>query len=301
MNIKEFLEREKIGEIKIDEELKFHTTYKVGGKCDYYISPSNIEKLIVLLKFLKNNNIKYKVLGNGSNVIISSKNYDGVIISLNKLNEVAIDGDIVKAGAGVPIIKLSNMCANNNLGGLEFASGIPASVGGAVYMNAGAYKCDMSEVLTTVTFIDEKLNIVTAEKDKLDFSYRHSIFQDKDYIIVGASIKLYKENKDEILTLMNTRRQKRIDSQPLEYPSAGSVFRNPSENIFSGKLIEDLGLKGYSIGGAKISEKHANFIVNYNNATGEDIESLIKFIKDKVKEKYEIELKVEQEFVNFGE
>ena len=168
-------------------------------------------------------------------------------------------------------------------------------------MNAGAYKSDMSEVLMDVTFIDDKLNIVTKNKDELDFSYRHSIFQEKDYIVVSARIKLHETNKQEIITLMNNRRQKRIESQPLEYPSAGSVFRNPAEDIFSGKLIEDLGLKGFSIGGAKISEKHANFIVNYNNATSDDVVNLINYIKEQVKEKYNIELKVEQEFVNFGE
>ena len=285
----------------IDEELNKHTTYKVGGKCDYYCLPDTVEKIVKLIKFIKENKIKYKVLGNGSNVIISSNKFNGIIINLSKLNKVNIDGEIVKVDAGYPVIKLSNLCANNSLGGLEFASGIPAQIGGAIYMNAGAYKSDMSQVLIDVTFIDEKCNIKTLKKEDLDFSYRHSIFQDKDYVIVGATLKLYKANKEEILSLMNNRRQRRIESQPLEYPSAGSVFRNPGEDIFSGQLIESLGLKGYSIGGAKVSEKHANFIVNYNNATSEDILKLINYIKAKVKEKYDIDLKVEQEFINFGE
>lgn len=300
MNIKEFLEKENIDFVE-HEELVKHTTYKIGGQCDFFALPSSIESLVNLLKYLKDNNIRYKVLGNGSNVIVSSKRYEGVIVSLSKLNNVVIEDDIVKVEAGYPLIKLSNYCANNGLGGLEFASGIPAQVGGAIYMNAGAYKSDMSEVLIDVTYIDEELNIVTKKKEELDFSYRHSIFQEKDYIVVGCSIKLYKADRHEILTLMNNRRQRRIESQPLEYPSAGSVFRNPSEDIFSGKLIEDLGLKGFSIGGAKVSEKHANFIVNFNNATSDDVVKLIEYIKEKVKEKYNIELKVEQEFVNFGE
>lgn len=301
MNIKEFLVENKIGDIKEHEELKKHTTYKVGGQCDYFVQPASVEKLVLLLKYIKDNNINYKVLGNGSNVLISSKRFKGIIISLNKLNQIKFDNDIVEVGAGVLLIKLSNACANENLGGLEFASGIPGCVGGAIFMNAGAYKSDMSEVLIDVTYIDDKLNIVTAKKEDLDFSYRHSLFQEKEYIIVGARIKLYKEKKEEILTLMNTRRQRRIESQPLEYPSAGSVFRNPSDDVFSGKLIEELGFKGYSVGGAKVSEKHANFIVNYNNATAEDIKELIDEIKSKVKKKYDIDLKVEQEFVNFGE
>ena len=302
MNIKEFIEKENIGEIRFDEELKYHTTYKVGGRCAYFICPSSIDKLVLLLKFLKENSIKYRILGNGSNVIISSKKYEGAIISLKLINNVKIDGEYVYVEAGYSVIKLSNYCANHYLGGFEFASGIPANVGGAIYMNAGAYKSDMSEVLKEVTFIDENFNIKTLPKEDLNFSYRHSLFQEKDYIIVSAKMKLYKvEDRDEIITLMNDRRQRRIETQPLEYPSAGSVFRNPAEDIYSGKLIEDLGLKGFSIGGAKISEKHANFIVNYNNATAEDIKKLIDYIKEKVKEKYNIELTVEQEFINFGE
>lgn len=301
MNIKEFLERENVGDVFYNEELKKHTTYRVGGVCDYFVLPSSIEKLVVLLKYLKENKIKFIVLGNGSNVIISSRRYNGVIICLSKLNNVLIEDNIVEVEAGYPLIKLSSLCANNSLSGLEFASGIPANIGGAIYMNAGAYKSDMSEVLLEVTYLDDNLNLVTKKKEELDFSYRHSIFQGKSYIILSAKIKLEKSVKNEIIELMNERRKKRIDTQPLEYPSAGSVFRNPSENVYSGKLIEDLGLKGYSIGGAKVSEKHANFIVNYNNATGEDIIKLIKFIKEKVKEKYNIDLKVEQEIINFGE
>ena len=262
MNIKEFLIENNIGDIKEHEELKKHTTYKVGGQCDFFVQPSSIDKLLLLLKFIKENNIYYKVLGNGSNVLISSRKFNGIIISLNNLNSIKFDNDIVEAEAGVLLIKLSNACANENLGGLEFASGIPGCVGGAIFMNAGAYKSDMSEVLIDVTYIDDNLNIVTTKKEDLDFSYRHSIFQEKNYIIISARMKLYSEDKEEILTLMNTRRQRRIESQPLEYPSAGSVFRNPSDDVFSGKLIEELGFKGYSIGGAKVSEKHANFIVN---------------------------------------
>ncbi|MBO6195295.1 MAG: UDP-N-acetylmuramate dehydrogenase [Bacilli bacterium] len=300
MIIKEFLEKECIDYLE-HEELVKHTTYKVGGQCDYYVLPKTVDTLVKLLKFLDKNSINYKVLGNGSNVIVSSTRYNGVIISLSNINNIEINDNVVKVGAGFSLIKLSNYCANNNLGGIEFASGIPACVGGAIYMNAGAYKSDMSEVLINVTYIDDNYNVVTKPKNELDFSYRHSIFQEKKYIIVGAEIQLYPADRDEILTIMNDRRQRRIETQPLEYPSAGSVFRNPAEDIYAGKLIEDLGLKGYSIGGAKVSEKHANFIVNYNNATSDDIKKLIDLIKEKVKEKYNIELRVEQEFVNFGE
>lgn len=299
MKLKNILEEMNIGDIKENEEMSKHTTYKVGGECSLFVTPSSIENLICLLKKLKELDVKFKIIGNGSNVIFSSNKYDGVIINLCKINKVEIDGEKVYVEAGYSLIKLTNLCANNGLSGIEFASGIPGAVGGAIYMNAGAYKSDMSEIIEDVTILDENFNIKTLKKVELDFSYRHSIFMEKNYIILSTNIKLNKGNKEDIVELMNNRRQRRIESQPLEYPSAGSVFRNPSETIFSGKLIEDLGLKGYSIGGAKVSEKHANFIVNYNNATAEDIMSLIEYIKEKVKEKYNIELKVEQEFINF--
>ena len=290
-----------IKDIKENESLRLHTTYKVGGVAKYFISPESIEELIKLVKYLKENNIKYMILGNGSNTIFSSKTYDGVIINLNKINNMKIDGNKIYVEAGYQLIKLSIDAMNNNLSGLEFASGIPANVGGAIFMNAGAYKSDMSEVIEDVTFLDEDLNIKTITKDELNFSYRHSLFQEKDYIIISANLVLNNGNKEEIKELMDNRKQRRIESQPLEYPSAGSVFRNPAEDIYAGKLIEDLGLKGYSIGDAKISEKHANFIINIGNATGEDIKTLIDLVKDKVKEKYNIDLIVEQRFVNFGD
>ena len=290
-----------IENIKENESLKLHTTYKVGGIAKYFITPNDFDELIKLLKYLKENNIKYMILGNGSNTIFSSKTYDGVIINLSNLNKMKIDGNKIFVEAGYQLIKLSIDAMNNNLSGLEFASGIPANVGGAIYMNAGAYKSDMSEIIEEVTFLDENYELKTLRKDELNFSYRHSLFQEKNYIIISAILKLTSGNKEEIKALMDKRKQRRVESQPLEYPSAGSVFRNPSEDIFAGKLIEDLGLKGYSIGDAKISEKHANFIINNGNATGEDIRALISLIKEKVKEKYNIDLIVEQKFVNFGD
>ena len=299
MNIKDFLIKESIGDFKIEESLSLHTSYKIGGLCSYFVYPSDIDKLMKLIKFLKDNNIMYRIIGNGSNVIFSSKKFEGVIINLSKINNIKIDDNIIKVDAGYPLIKLSNVCANNSLAGLEFISGIPGNVGGAIYMNAGAYKSEVSDFLLDVTYLDEDNNLVTKNSNELDFGYRTSIFKHKKYIILSATFKLEKGDKNDILELINDRRNRRIESQPLDYPSAGSVFRNPGDNIYAGKLIEDLGLKGFSIGGAKISEKHANFIINYNNATGEDVKALIDFVKEKVKEKYNIELKVEQELINF--
>ena len=286
--------------VKLNESLKLHTTFKVGGTCKYFITPKDLEELIDLLKYLKEKDIKYMILGNGSNTIFSSEEYDGVIINLTNLNSMLIDGTKIYVEAGYQLIKLSVDALNNSLSGLEFAAGIPGNVGGAIFMNAGAYKSDMSDLVETVTFLDENLELKTLENKELNFSYRKSLFQEHpEYIIISTVLNLNESIKEEIKDLMDRRKARRIESQPLEYPSAGSVFRNPSEDVFAGKLIEDLGLKGYKIGGAQISEKHANFIINVDGATGEDIRALIKLIKSKVKEKYNIDLHVEQRFINF--
>ena len=287
--------------VKLDESLKLHTTYKVGGTCKYFITPKDLEELINLVKYLKDKDIKYMILGNGSNTIFSSEEYNGVIINLTNLNNMKIEGNKIFVEAGYQLIKLSMDALNNSLSGLEFAAGIPGNIGGAIFMNAGAYKSDMSELVESVTFLDENLELQTLRKDELEFSYRKSIFQKRNCIIISTVLNLIPGDKEEIKALMDKRKARRLESQPLEYPSAGSVFRNPSEDIFAGKLIEDLGLKGYKIGGAKISEKHANFIINDGDATGEDIKALIDYIKTKVKEKYNIDLHVEQRFINFGD
>ena len=286
--------------VKLNENLELHTTYKVGGTCKYFITPKDVDELIELVKYLKENNIKYMVLGNGSNTIFSSKEYDGVIINLTNLNSMEIKDNKIYVESGYQLIKLSMDALNKGLSGLEFAAGIPGNIGGAVFMNAGAYKSDMSKLIKEVTFLDENLDIKTLSKEELNFSYRKSLFQDHpEYIILSTVLELEEGIKEEIKELMDNRKERRISSQPLDYPSAGSVFRNPSEDIFAGKLIEDLGLKGYQIGGAQISEKHANFIINVGGATGEDIKALIDLVKAKVKEKYNIDLHVEQRFINF--
>lgn len=284
--------------VKLNESLKLHTTYKVGGTCKYFITPKDLEELIDLLKYLRDNCIKYMVLGNGSNTIFSSKEYDGVIINLTNLNSMKIDGNRIEVEAGYQLIKLSMDALNNELSGLEFAAGIPGNIGGAVFMNAGAYKSDMSNLIKTVTFLDENLELQTLNNEELEFSYRKSIFQKRNCIILSTVLELTPGNKDEIKELMDKRKERRIESQPLDYPSAGSVFRNP-EGLSSWKLIDDLKLKGYSVGGASVSKKHANFIINENNASAEDIKELIFFIKQRVREEYNIDLVIEQEFVNW--
>ena len=298
-NIKELLYDRQIGKILENESLKKYNTYKIGGTAKLVVFPSNTEKLIELLKIIKDNNIKYKIIGKGSNLIFSSKEYDGILIKLDEFNKLEINGNKVIVGAGYSTIKLSLETAKLGLSGLEFASGIPGTIGGAVFMNAGAYKNDISEVLDEIKVIDDNLNIITMNKNDLDFSYRKSFLQNnRNYVCIEATLTLTPLPKDEILEKIEKRRAKRIETQPLEYPSAGSVFRNP-DDVPAGKLIEDAGLKGKQIGGAMVSPKHANFIINYNNATGEDIYNLISYVKDEIKIKTGVELKQEQEFVNW--
>ncbi len=298
-NIIEFIEKNNIGKYDQNVSLANHTTYKVGGNAKLFVYPKDRDKLVMLLRLLKSENIKYKILGNGSNTLFSDKEYDGVIIKLDCLDKVTVFKNIVRAEAGVNLIKLSNQTVRLGLAGLEFATGIPGTVGGAIYMNAGAYKSDMGYVTKSVEVLTPNLEIITMTNKEMDFHYRTSFLQKhKDYICLEATFYLRESDKNLLLEIVEDRKKRRLESQPLEYPSAGSVFRNP-ENLFAGKLIEDLGYKGYSIGGAKVSDKHANFIINYNKATGKDIKDLIEFIKDEVKKNYDIDLKVEQEFVNW--
>ena len=297
MNIANEIKQLNIGKVLENYELKDHTTYKVGGKAICAVVPEDEEKLIILLSFLRENNIKYKVLGNGSNVIFNDSGYNGVIIKLDNFNHLNIINNKIVVGAGYPLNKLALRVSRLGFTGLEFASGIPGTVGGAVYMNAGAYKSDIGYVLTSIKVLTPNYEIKVMKNKDLDFHYRSSFLQKNEgYICLEATITLIKGNASEIMELINERKKRRIETQPLEYPSAGSVFRNP-EGDFAGRLIEEIGYKGKSIGGAQVSLKHANFIINTGSATGEEIKELITEIKSKIKDKYNIDLKVEQEFV----
>jgi len=297
MNIIKDIKNLHIGKVIENYELKDHTTYKVGGKAICAVIPEDENKLITLLSYLRENNIKYKVLGNGSNVIFNNSGYNGVIVKLDNFNHLNIINNKIIVGAGYPLNKLALRVSRLGFTGMEFAAGIPGTVGGAVYMNAGAYKSDMGYILTSIKVLTPDYEIKVMKNKELDFHYRSSFLQNnKDYICLEATITLIKGNSDEIIEIIDERKKRRVETQPLEYPSAGSVFRNP-EGDFAGRLIEEIGYKGKSIGGAMVSEKHANFIINTGNATGEEIKKLINEIKKKEKEKYNIELKVEQEFV----
>ncbi len=286
------------GDIKENVSLKTLTTLKVGGISKYVFYPKDVTSLKKALTLFKKNNINYKIFGNGSNIIPSDKIYDGVIIKLSSLNNLKIENEVIEVEAGYSLMKLAKEVIKLGLSGLEWACGIPGTIGGAVYMNAGAYKQDMSFVLEKITALDENMNIVTLNKDELDFSYRHSRLMEENLICLSATLKLEKKDISLIEEVVNKRKEKRMETQPLEYPSAGSVFRNPF-NDFAGRLVEECNLKGKQIGGAMISLKHANFIINKDNATGKDVLDLINLAKKEVKEKFNIELKQEQELFNF--
>ena len=286
---------ETFGKTLYNVPIKDYTTYKLDGIIKMVVYPDDLEKLKDLLKYLKENAIKHMVIGNGSNLIFK-EDYDGVIIKLDNFKGLEIKDNIVRVEAGYNLMKLAIKTANSGIRGVEFAAGIPATIGGAVYMNAGAYKEDMSLVISEITVLDDNLNIRVLKNEDLDFSYRHSLLQKSNLICLDATLVLKHGDKQKSLDLIYDRKRRRIESQPLDFPSAGSVFRNP-DGKFAGELIESLGLKGKSVGDAVVSEKHANFIVNMGKAKGKDVMKLIKMIQDEVKENYDVKLKVEQEFV----
>lgn len=293
-------ELNKIENIEIKENISFKTltTFKVGGIAKYVVFPNNIDSLKNLMNYLKEKGINYKVLGNGSNTIPSDKNYDGIIIKLTNLTNFEINNNILMADAGCSLMKLANDISKQGYTNLEWACGIPGTIGGAIYMNAGAYKKSISDIVLSVTILDENNNIKELLKHDLIFSYRNSIFMQKNWICLKVKLDIKKGNQEEIEDIISDRRRRRLESQPLDYPSAGSVFENP-EGLFAGHLIEECNLKGYRYGGAEISSKHANFIINKDNATASDIKYLIDMAKKKVYDKYNINLKMEQELFNW--
>ena len=281
------------GTVKENVSLKDYTTFKIGGICKYLIEVNNKNSLIKLIDYLKNNNLKYYILGNGSNVILDDNYFDGVIIKLNKLNKISINDNFVTAECGVKLGFLNNVCLQNGLVSLSFASLIPGEVGASIKGNAGCYNKELLNYVYSVEVLDNNGNVKNILKSDIKYGYR---FTDIEGLILSATFIL--EKGDPILTLreMKENNDKRLISQPLDMPSVGSIFKNP-KNMSAGKLIDDLGLKGYHINDAYISEKHANFIVNKGNASFDDIIKLIDYIIFKVKEKYGVTLKVEPKIV----
>ncbi len=288
------LKKAEIGYVE-NEPMKNHTSFKTGGNAEVFLSPKDEDELIKILRFCRECGLKPFVFGNGSNLLISDmgiKNRPVIHIGkcfsyIRNINETTLE-----AGAGGSLTALCNYALSKELTGLEFAYGIPGSCGGAAYMNAGAYGGEMKDVLVKCNHISLDGVKGSFEADALSLSYRHSVYTDSDYIITSIVIKLKKGDKNEIESKMRELMGRRIDKQPLEYPSAGSVFKRP-EGYFAGALIEQSGLKGKRIGGAMVSEKHAGFIINYDNATTTDILELVKYCQDTVKEKFGVELETE--------
>ncbi len=281
-----------------NEPLKKHTSFKIGGNASLLVVVNDVNALKELMNVCNKENYPILILGKGSNVLADDDGIESVVIKLDgdfKKIEL-IDNETIYCGAGLNLSKLCYFALQHSLSGLEFAWGIPGTVGGAVYMNAGAYGGEMKDVLFECSHID--LNGVESKfsSEELDLSYRHSVYSCDKYIITGAILKLNKSSMEEIRDKMDDFLNRRKDKQPLEYPSAGSVFKRPIDN-FAGSLIEKSNLKGYSIGGAKVSTKHAGFIINKENATANDVKNLIKHIQDKVKQEHNIDLECEVKFI----
>lgn len=274
------------------------TTFKTGGTVDYLVKPSTIDQLIDILKLLREVQLPYFVIGKGSNILVSDKGYKGVFISLdNCYNKVEVSDEIVKVGASVTLKELTKVTLDNCLSGFEFACGIPGSIGGATFMNAGAYGSEMKEVIVSAEVLDENLNLKTLVKDELNLSYRNSVIREKNYIVLSVRLKLYKKSKELILDKIEDLQRQRNEKQPIELPSAGSTFKRP-EGHYVGKLITECNLKGYSLGGASVSKKHAGFIVNSNNASATDIINLIEYIQKIVSRQKNVNLEPEVIILN---
>jgi UDP-N-acetylmuramate dehydrogenase len=294
-----FDELNKISLTKADQSLAKMTTLQIGGKAAYTVYPETDVALDMIIRLLKEKNVPYKVIGKGSDLLCSDHDFKGAVIKLDRyFNDVIINDDVITAQAGESIIALAIDAAKHGLSGLEFAAGIPATVGGTVYMNAGAYRSCMADIIKEVfVYRDGKLEWMPAEK--CEFSYRTSIFQKhQDWIILAVRLQMQPKDTEEIQALIENRRMRRMASQPLNQPSCGSVFRNP-EGMNAWELIEGIGYRGHRHGGAEVSSKHCNFIVNADHATAAEYIALVEEIQQKVKEKYGVELKTEMEKFNW--
>ena len=281
--------------IFLDEPMNKHTSFKTGGKADIFIKAYSIQEIKSVLKVSRENNIPLFILGNGTNILVKDEGYKGIVLQI-KLENINIDGTKVTVQSGVKNAILARKVLDNSLTGFEFAAGIPGTIGGAIKMNAGAHGGEMKDIVEEVTYLDFDGNIHTINNSQCEFEYRHSRFFNEKAIILESKLKLEKGNKQEIQEKMSELAMQRKEKQPLEYPSAGSTFKR-GEGYITAKLIDDCGLKGYSIGGAQVSEKHAGFIINKNNATSKDILDLIEFVKTKVKAQTGEEIKLEIEVI----
>lgn len=279
--------------VYVDEPMSRHTTFRVGGPADFFVTPKAKEEVRDVICICKEAGMPYYIIGNGSNLLVSDEGYRGVIVQIYKeMNEVKVEGDLVKAQAGALLSGIAAKALGAELSGFEFASGIPGTIGGACVMNAGAYGGEMKDVLESVTVLTGEGKIIELGRNELELGYRTSVIAKKGYIVLGAVLKLERGDGEKIKTYMDELKEKRVTKQPLEYPSAGSTFKRP-EGYFAGKLIEDAGLRGFQVGGAQVSEKHCGFVINRDHATAADIMELMRQVQIRVKENSGVDLEPE--------
>lgn len=290
---------EACSEVLFDEPMSRHTTFKIGGPAKYFAKPCCEAEIVKIIEVCKLYDVEYFVCGNGSNLLVSDDGFDGLIICIsNDMSDITIDGDIIVAKAGAKLSSVGRIALDNCLTGFEFASGIPGCVGGAVYMNAGAYGGEIKDCIVSARVMDKNGNIRTLNNEELGLSYRHSTVMEEELIVIEATFKLSKGEQENILSRMKELSESRRTKQPLEYPSAGSTFKRPV-GYFAGKLIEDAGLKGYSVGDIEVSKKHSGFVINKGSGTAKDFIKLTDDVKEKVLKEFGVLLELEVKLLGF--
>ena len=286
-------------QVKTEEPMKNHTTFRVGGPAEFFVMPRTAEEVKKVIDLCRRESFPYYIIGNGSNLLVSDQGYRGVVLQIYKeMSYIEIEENVVVAQAGALLSAIANKALENGLTGFEFAAGIPGTLGGACVMNAGAYGGEMKDVLEEVTVLTEEGEVLTIPKENLELGYRTSIIARKGYTVLEARIQPRGGEKEAIKSLMEELKDKRVSKQPLEYPSAGSTFKRP-EGYFAGKLIQDAGLRGFSVGGAQVSEKHCGFVINRENATAADVAELMRQVSARVEEEFGV--KLEPEVKRLGE
>ena len=283
--------------VLVDEPMKRHTTFRIGGPADFFLLPSTVDEVRGILEICREEELPYFILGNGSNLLVSDKGYRGVIIQLYRnFSNISVEGNEICASSGALLSQIAAAARNASLTGFEFAGGIPGTLGGAVFMNAGAYGGELKDVLKEAVVMTEQGEILTLPVEKLDMGYRTSRVKKAGYLVLEARLVLEQGDMDKIRDITKDLTEKRVSKQPLEYPSAGSTFKRP-EGYFAGKLIMDAGLRGYQVGDAQVSEKHCGFVINKGNATAADVLTLIENVREKVQEQFGVTLEPEVKFL----
>ena len=283
--------------VLVDEPMKRHTTFRIGGPADFFLLPSTVDEVRGILEICREEELPYFILGNGSNLLVSDKGYRGVIIQLYRnFSNISVEGNEICASSGALLSQIAAAARNASLTGFEFAGGIPGTLGGAVFMNAGAYGGELKDVLKEAVVMTEQGEILTLPVEKLDMGYRTSRIKKAGYLVLEARLVLEQGDMDKIRDITKDLTEKRVSKQPLEYPSAGSTFKRP-EGYFAGKLIMDAGLRGYQVGDAQVSEKHCGFVINKGNATAADVLTLIENVRENVQEQFGVTLEPEVKFL----